>query len=99
MTKTELIKAVAERADVTQERARTIVNGFFESMKHALLEDDRIELRGFGSFEVREYDAHEAVDPRTGEEIEVGPRKSVHFRVGKDLRQRVDFDENNKDES
>ncbi len=93
MTKTELIKAVAEQADLTQSRARTVVNRMLEKMKHALLEGRRIELRGFGSFEVREYDSHEAYNPKTDEHIEVGPRKSVHFNVGKDFKQRVDYDD------
>jgi len=90
MTKTELIKTVAERADISQKRARKVVNGVFEAMKHTLLDDDRIELRGFGSFHVRHYDSHEAMNPKTGKKIEVGPRRSVHFKVGKELKQRVD---------
>ena len=90
MTKTELIKTVAERADISQKLARKVVNGVFESMKHSLLDEDRIELRGFGSFHVRHYDAHEATNPKTGKTIEVGPRKSIHFKVGKELKRRVD---------
>lgn len=91
MTKTELIKTVADQAEISQQQARDIVNSIFETMKDALLSEDRIELRGFGSFQVREYDAHEAMNPKTGKKIEVGPRKSVHFKVGKDLKQRVDI--------
>lgn len=90
MTKTELIKAVADRADITQQLAREVVNGFFDAMKRALLDERRIEVRGFGSFTVRHYDAREARNPKTGQVVEVGPKKSVHFNVGKDLRQRVD---------
>jgi integration host factor subunit beta len=90
MTKTELIKEVADRVDISQKQAREVVNGVFESMKYALLDDDRIELRGFGSFQVREDDAYETTNPKTGKKMPVGPRKKVHFKVGKELEQRVD---------
>lgn len=90
MTKTELIKAVAKKADISQKQARKVVNGVFEAMKRTLLDEDRIELRGFGSFHVREHDAYQTTNPKTGTEMHVGPRKSVHFKVGKDLEQRVD---------
>ncbi len=90
MTKSELIEEVADRIDVPKSRASAIVNAIFESMKGALLEDDRIELRGFGSFSIRNYDARIGRNPRTGEEVEVPPKKSVHFKVGKELKHRVD---------
>lgn len=90
MTKSELIDTVSENADITKKRAKIVVNTMLETMKDALKDDDRIELRGFGSFSIREYDAREARNPRTGEKVHVEPRKSVHFKVGKDLRQRVD---------
>ncbi len=90
MTKSELIEEVADRIDVPKSRASAIVNAIFESMKGALLDDDRIELRGFGSFSIRNYDARIGRNPRTGEEVEVPPKKSVHFKVGKELKHRVD---------
>ncbi|MFB6262168.1 MAG: HU family DNA-binding protein [Bradymonadaceae bacterium] len=90
MTKTELVEAVSENADITKKRARKVVNGFFDAMKRALMDDRRIELRGFGSFTIRNYDAREARNPKTGEVVHVEPKKSVHFNVGKDLKQRVD---------
>jgi integration host factor subunit beta len=90
MTKSELVDTVAENADITKKRAKLIVDTMLDTMKDALDDDDRIELRGFGSFSIREYDAREARNPRTGEKVHVDERKSVHFKVGKDLRQRVD---------
>lgn len=90
MTKSELIEEVADRIDVPKNRASSIVNAIFESMKEALVEDERIELRGFGSFSIRNYDARVGRNPRTGEEVQVPPRKSVHFKVGKELKHRVD---------
>jgi integration host factor subunit beta len=90
MTKSELIAAVAERIDVPKSRADSIVNAVFDSMKQALVADERIELRGFGSFSIREYQARTGRNPRTGEEVDVPPKKSVHFKVGKELKERVD---------
>ena len=90
MTKSELIEEVSDRLDVPRNRASAIVNAIFDAMKGALLEDERIELRGFGSFSIRNYDARVGRNPRTGEEVKVPPKKSVHFKVGKELKQRVD---------
>ncbi|QDG51856.1 integration host factor subunit beta [Persicimonas caeni] len=90
MTKSELIEVVAERIDIPKNRAYDVVNAIFDAMKDALLQEDRIELRGFGSFSIREYDARVGRNPRTGEEVFVDAKKSVHFKVGKELRERVD---------
>ncbi|MFW5966000.1 MAG: HU family DNA-binding protein [Persicimonas sp.] len=90
MTKSELIETVAERIDIPKNRAHKVVNAIFDAMKGALLDEDRIELRGFGSFSIREYDARVGRNPKTGEKVYVDEKKSVHFKVGKELRQRVD---------
>jgi integration host factor subunit beta len=90
MTKSELIERVSERMDIPKNRAEIVVNAVFESMKQALLEDQRVELRGFGSFSIRNYDARKGRNPRTGEEVQVDAKKSIHFKVGKELRVRVD---------
>lgn len=90
MTKSELIEQVSERIDVPKNRAEEIVNAVFESMKQALMADERIELRGFGSFSIRSYDSRKGRNPRTGDEVQVAAKKSVHFKVGKELRDRVD---------
>ncbi len=90
MTKSELIERVSERMNIPKNRAEVVVNAVFDSMKQALLEDDRVELRGFGSFSIRNYDARTGRNPRTGEEVHVEAKKSIHFKVGKELRGRVD---------
>ena len=59
-------------------------------MKDALVDDERIEIRGFGSFSIREYRAKQGRNPRTGESVAVDEKKSVHFKAGKELRERVD---------
>lgn len=90
MTKSELIERVSQRIDIPKNRAEEIVNAVFETMKEALLDDQRIELRGFGSFSIREYESRTGRNPRTGDEVYVEAKKSVHFKVGKELRDRVD---------
>lgn len=89
MTKSELIATFAARTELPKKRAEDIVNAFFDSMMDALLEEERIEVRGFGSFSIREYDARVGRNPRTGEEVFVDEKKSIHFKVGKELRERV----------
>ena len=90
MTKSELIETVSDRVDIPKNRAQELVDSVFDAMKDALLDENRIELRGFGSFSIREYDARMGRNPRTGEKVFVDEKKSVHFKVGKELRQRVD---------
>lgn len=90
MTKSQLIEAVSDRIDVPRKRAEDVVNAVFDSMKGALLEDERIEVRGFGSFTIREYKAKVGRNPRTGDQVKVDEKKSVHFKPGKELRERVD---------
>lgn len=90
MTKSQLIEAVSERIDVPRKRAEDVVNAVFDAMKGALLEDERIEVRGFGSFTIREYKSKKGRNPRTGAQVDVDEKKSVHFKPGKELRERVD---------
>jgi len=90
MNKSELIEAVAAKANVTKKRAEDVVNLIFDSMKDAIVKGDRIEIRGLGSFVVKEYGAYVGRNPRTGESIEVKPKKLPFFKVGKELKERVD---------
>ncbi|MEC9441894.1 MAG: HU family DNA-binding protein [Myxococcota bacterium] len=89
MTKSDLIEEISARTNLPKKRAEDVVNAFFDSMTDALLDDQRIEVRGFGSFSIREYDARTGRNPRTGQKVDVDEKKSVHFKVGKDLRERV----------
>lgn len=90
MTKSELIEAVSARTDLPKNKAEEIVNAIFDAMTQALLEDRRIEVRGFGSFSIRRYNERKGRNPRTGDEVQVADKRSVHFKVGKELRERVD---------
>lgn len=90
MTKSELIETVANRIDVPRKRAEDVVNAVFDAMKMALVDDERIEVRGFGSFTIREYKAKKGRNPRTGATVDVDEKRSVRFKAGKELRERVD---------
>ncbi len=89
ITKAELINVVAEKAGITRVKAETVVNTIFDSMVEALLRDDRIEIRGFGSFVNREYKAYKGRHPRTGEVIDVEEKKLPFFKVGKELKDEI----------
>lgn len=89
MTKSELIEVVAQEANLTKGRAELVINTIFESMVEALQRGEGIEIRGFGSFTVRQYKSYEGRNPRTGDAVHVSPKRLPFFKVGKDLRLRV----------
>ena len=89
VTKSELIERVAQESGLTKGRAEMVVNTIFDSMAAALQQGDGIEIRGFGSFTVRRYKSYEGRNPRTGEVVHVAPKKLPFFKVGKELRERV----------
>lgn len=91
-TKSDLIDDLSERLNLPKGKAELIVNCVFDSMTQALQQDERIEIRGFGSFEVRSYKAYEGRNPRTGETVHVAPKKLPFFKVGKELRERINGD-------
>lgn len=91
MTKSELIEQVSEMLKLPNGKAEQIVNCVFDSMVKALQEGDGIEIRGFGSFTVRQYKSYEGRNPRTGETVHVAPKRLPFFKVGKDLRERVNL--------
>jgi len=93
MTKQQLIELLARREGITQQAAKLAVNTTFDSMAHTLIEGGRIEIRGFGSFKPKQYSGYEARNPKTGEIIKVKPKRLPFFKVGKELRQRADSDE------
>ena len=89
MTKADLINIISDKAGITRVKAETVVNTIFDSMVEALLKDDRIEIRGFGSFVNRDYEAYKGRNPRTGEVIEVSQKKLPFFKVGKELKEDI----------
>lgn len=90
MTKSMLIESLARAEGITLKAAELAVNVTFESMEKALIQEDRVEIRGFGSFKVKSYDGYKGRNPKTGELIEVRPKRLPFFKVGKELKERVD---------
>lgn len=86
MTKSELIEAVAQRTKITKSRAELAVNCVFEAMTDALSRGEGIEIRGYGSFTVRHYQAYDGRNPRTGRRVSVPEKRLPFFKVGKELK-------------
>lgn len=90
MKKSDLVLALAEKEKITEKQAFDAINLIFEGLSDALIKGDKIELRGFGSFIARNYGTYTGRNPRTGENIEVKPKRSPFFKVGRNLKLRVD---------
>lgn len=89
MNKSQLIKTLSERLAIPIDEATIIVSTFFDSIKEALKTDKRVEIRGFGSFKIKEYQGYTGRNPSTGELVKVKPKKLPFFRVGKGLREYI----------
>jgi integration host factor subunit beta len=89
MTKSELSEILAQRFNFTNKKAKMIVETVIESLREALLKDERIEIRGFGSFMNRRYKAYTGRNPKTGKAIQVPTKILPFFKVGKELKRRV----------
>ncbi len=90
MTKSELIEQLSdESGNLNKKEAELIVNTIFDTISDALVGGDRVEIRGFGSFTIRERDAREARNPKSGDLVKIPPKKTPFFKTGKELRERV----------
>ena len=87
MVKSELIIALAEKAKISLEEAELVVETTFGEMKQALREGRRVEIRGFGSFAMKNYESYTGRNPRTGEAVIVKPKRLPYFKVGKELHE------------
>jgi integration host factor subunit beta len=92
VTKSQLVDRVSERSAHPRKAVETAVNAVFDAMVEALGRGDRIEVRGFGNFTVREYRAYTGRNPKTGKRVSVPPKRMPFFKVGKDLRGRLNLD-------
>ena len=91
MTKSGLIEKVAEQTPhISKKDTEVVVNTIFDSMTEALKEGERIEIRGFGSFQVKLREAREGRNPKTGEEVQIPAKRTPFFKVGKELKEMVD---------
>lgn len=89
MVKSELVEHLSEKGNISKALAETVVNLVFSSMTEALKEGRPIEIRGFGSFRVRSYRGYTGRNPRTGVTVGVDAKTLPFFRVGKELRDRL----------
>jgi len=90
MNKLELVEALREEAGVTKNEAETVVNMVFNEMSKAMSNGDRVEIRGFCSFCVKQYKAYTGRNPKTSEKVKIKPKKLPFFKCGKELKDRVD---------
>ena len=92
MTRRELIAAVAAAEGISIKEAELAVRTVFGSVEQAMTKEQRVEIRGFGSFKVKSYRSYKGRNPKTGEIIKVKDKKLPFFKVGKELKERVNSD-------
>jgi integration host factor subunit beta len=91
MNKSQLIEALAKAENLALKKAEEVVNTVFGDMEAALTRGERVEIRGFGSFKIKNYEGYQGRNPKTGEIINVTSKKLPFFKVGKELKDRVDI--------
>lgn len=90
MNKLEIVETLKTEAGLTKNEAAVVLNLFFDEMANALANGDRVEIRGFCSFYVKEYKAYTGRNPKSGEQVKIKPKKLPFFKCGKELKERVD---------
>ena len=91
MNKLGLMEELKKKAELTKSEAGNVVDLFFDEISNALNNGDRAEIRGFCSFYVKHYKAYTGRNPKTGEQAQVKSKKLPFFKVGKELKERVDY--------
>ena len=91
MNKSQLVEALARTENLTVKTAEEVVNTVFKEMEKALIKGSRIEIRGLGSFKVKDYTSYNGRNPKTGKIIRVGSKKLPFFKVGRELKEMVDI--------
>jgi integration host factor subunit beta len=91
MNKMELINALKNECRLTKQEAASIVESFFRTISDTLAQGDRVEIRGLCSFFVKEYESYIGRNPKTGERVQIASKKLPFFKIGKELKKRVDF--------
>jgi len=93
MTKSVLIEKIAEKVEgLSKKQTEFVIETIFESIKDSLAKGGKVEIRGFGNFKLRSRNARKARNPKTGEAVDVQPKKVPYFKVGKELREMVNKD-------
>jgi len=91
MKKSDLVAALAKKENLTEKQSQAIIDLVFDGFTETMKQGGRIEIRGFGSFSVRNYEAYRGRNPKTGGQIDVKEKKSAFFKVGKELKERVNL--------
>jgi integration host factor subunit beta len=94
MTKSDLVNVVTDKTSLTKKKVESVVNCIFDTMFEALVNGDRIEIRGFGSWYVKHYKSYTGRNPKTGSSVDVPEKKLPFFKVGKELKKKVDGNRN-----
>ncbi len=89
MNKMDIINKLATDINVNQKIAKIAVDTIIDSIKKAIINNERVEIRGFGSFTLREYKAYRGRNPKSGETVQVEPKRLPYFKVGKELKEMV----------
>ena len=89
MTKAALVEEVARVSDLTKKHSEVIVNTVFDSIVRALQNDQKIELRGFGSFRIRQRRSRQGRNPKTGDKVDVPAKRIPYFKPGKELKELI----------
>src|SRR3989442_9089623 len=93
MTKAELVEEVAKVSELTKKHSEVIVDTVFDSIIEALHKDEKIELRGFGSFRIRQRRSRQGRNPKTGDKVDVPAKRIPYFKPGKELKELINSDE------
>ena len=90
MNKIDLIQSLKDSNHLSRSEAETVINLFFDKIAETLAQGDRVEIRGLCSFFVKKYSGYTGRNPKNGEFVKVAPKKLPFFKVGKELKERVD---------
>lgn len=90
MNKSDLISAIKEKTSLSRKDAEKVIDTFFDTITQSIVSGGRVEIRGFGSFMVKDYKPYVGRNPKTGSQIRVPPKKLPFFKVGKELKEMVD---------
>jgi len=90
MNKSDLISAIKEKTSLSRKDAEKVIDTFFDTITQSIVSGGRVEIRGFGSFMVKNYKPYTGRNPKTGSQIQVPPKKLPFFKVGKELKEMVD---------
>lgn len=91
MNKLELISTLKDRANLTKSEAADVIRIFFDSLSEAFVKGERVEIRGLCSFHIKEYKSYVGRNPKTGQKVNIPPKRLPFFKCGKELKERVDY--------